>query len=332
MKTVSRRGFLGTGAAGILAAGLPAVRTSDDSVIASATGDKYITSYYQFTEEAFKTLASMALPNGPEYLHIFVQSAPTTLPRKHKVDLVQSAGESFKYGYAFDLHKYDWQNATDDQLKAWAIEFRTAGLDPSATSDYFAFNEMPDEAPFHPELRQKVARLVRYLYSAGGGPEWRGVFYFTGKNLTPATWISRSDELWEVIDDTCDLVVGERFETFNFATNHSLPDLASFFDVMPKFLANSRDPHQMRIARDKYAILHSTYYGPKSTNCAGLRDDQRSPAELKSYLEKLVTTTRMSEFGKRRIVFSPLETMNLDERMFPVLAEVIKADRCGKRG
>ena len=328
---ISRREFLGAGTTAALAAGLPAVRTWGDSAIDLPSGKKYITSYYQFTREAFKTLATGALPNGPEYLHIFVQSAGEVSPRRNAVKLVHSGGESFKYGYAFDLHRYKWQEASDDQLRAWAIEFRTAGLDASATCDYFAFNEMPDEAPLHPEIRQKGARLTRYLHSAGGGPKWRGVFYFTQKNLTPATWIGRSDELWEVIDETCDLVVGERFEKLSFATRLSLPELADFFDVMPKFLAASRDPHQIRIARDRYAILHSTYYGPKSTNWAGLRSDQSTPAELKSYFEKLVTATRMSEFGKRRIVFSPLDTSNLDARMFGVLAEVIKADRCGER-
>jgi hypothetical protein len=329
--TISRRSFIGASAAGVLAAGLPAVRTWGDSAIDVPIGERYITSYYQFTREAFRTLAANTLPNGPEYLHIFVQSAADIRPHRDAVNLVHSGGESFKYGCAFDLHRYKWQDASDDQLKAWAIEFRTAGLDASATCDYFAFNEMPDEAPAHPEIRQKVARLTRYLHSAGGGPTWRGVFYFTQKNLTPATWVGRSDELWEVIDETCDLVVGERFEKLSFATRHSLPELANFFDVMPKFLAASGDPHQIRIARDKYAILHSTYYGTKSTNWAGLRSDQSSPAELKGYLEKLVTATRMSEFGKRRIVFSPLDTMNLDSRMFGVLAEVIREDRCGKR-
>jgi hypothetical protein len=62
-----------------------------------------------------------------------------------------------------------------------------------------------------------------------------------------------------------------------------------------------------------------------------LRTDQASPDDLKRYLTTLVSATRMSEFGKRRIVFSPLQTFNLDARLYPVLAEVIKADRCGKR-
>lgn len=295
-------------------------------------GQRYVTSYYQFTDEAVKTLAAGALPNGPEYLHIFVQSAPGTKPRPHAAKVVQGCGSSFKYGYAFDLHKYaTWKEAGDDQLKAWAIEFRAAALDAHAPADYFAFNEMPDEAPQHPEWRRKVAALVRHLHSAGGGPALRGVFYFTQKNLTPATWAGESEELWEALDQTCDLVVGEHFETGRFVARHSSQEIANLFDVPPRWMVASGDPRRIRIARDKYAVLSSTYYGPHSTNWAGLRSDQASPEELKRFLETLVTATRMSEFGKRRIVLSPLQTSNLDPRLYPVLAEVLKADRCGKR-
>ena len=98
-----------------------------------------------------------------------------------------------------------------------------------------------------------------------------------------------------------------------------------------RWMMASGDPHRIRIARDKYAVISSTYYGPHATNWAGVRSDQVSLEELKKYLAAVVLATRMSEFGKRRIVFSPLQTFNLDERLYPVLAEVIKADRCGRR-
>ena len=39
----------------------------------------------------------------------------------------------------------------------------------------------------------------------------------------------------------------------------------------------------------------------------------------------------MSEFGKRRIVFSPLQSSILMPACITSLANVIKADRCGKR-
>lgn len=330
MNRVSRREFLVAGAAGAAAAAL--ANAGATAAPGMVTGGKYITSYYQFTDEAVRILAREALPNGPEYLHIFVQSAPGTKPRPHPARLVRSCGSSFKYGYAFDLNKYnEWKEASDDQLRAWAMEFREAALDSSAPADYFAFNEMPDEAPQHPELRRKIAKWVRLFHSAGGGPEFRGVFYFTQKNLTPATWVGQSEELWEALDDTCDLVVGEHFETGRFVERHTLQQIADLYDVPPGWMVASGDPRRIRIARQKYAVISSTYYGPRSTNWAGLRSDQASPEDLRRYLEALVKATRMSEFGKRRIVFSPLQTFNLDERLYPILAEVIREDRCGKR-
>jgi hypothetical protein len=337
MERVSRRAFLIRSAVGAAALGCPWALSSaaDRSAMPAAAekrGGKYITSYYQFTDEAVRTLAASALPNGPEYLHIFVQSAPGTKPRPHPAKVVRGCGSSFKYGYAFDLHKYaGWKEAGDDQLKAWATEFRAAALDARGPADYFAFNEMPDEAPQHPELRWKVAALVRLLHSAGGGPVLRGVFYFTQKNLTPATWVGESEELWEALDDTCDLVVGEHFESGRFAARQTTQQIADLFDVPPRWMVASNDPHRIRIARDKYAVLSSTYYGRRSTNWAGLRSDQASPEQFKAFLEKLVTATRLSEFGKRRIAFSPLQTAQLDPRLCGILAEVIKADRCGKR-
>jgi len=334
MKPISRREFLAVGAVGAAAVGVGLNRNEAEPRAATGAiaGGRYITSYYQFTDQAVRTLARGALPNGPEYLHIFVQSYSDTAPRPQPVRVVQSCGPSFKYGYAFDLNKYpSWKEASDDQLKAWAIEFRASALDASGRADYFAFNEMPDEAPEHPELRRKIAGWLRYLYSAGGGPNLRGVFYFTQHNLNPAKWIGQSDELWEVLDDTCDLVVGEHFESGKFVARNTPRQIADLFDILPRWMVASGDPRRIRIARDKYAVLSSTYYGPKSTNWAGLRTDQASPDDLKRYLTTLVSATRMSEFGKRRIVFSPLQTFNLDARLYPVLAEVIKADRCGKR-
>ena len=72
MQPVSRRVFLAAGAMSAATIGL-----STASGLAAARPDlgrRYITSYYQFTDEAVRILAKEALPNGPEYLHIFVQS------------------------------------------------------------------------------------------------------------------------------------------------------------------------------------------------------------------------------------------------------------------
>ncbi|HEX5244178.1 MAG TPA: hypothetical protein VFW23_13020, partial [Tepidisphaeraceae bacterium] len=68
MNRLSRREVLIAGALGAMA--LPFGRAWGQRQESSESiGHKYITSYYQFTDEAVKILADKALPNGPEYLH-----------------------------------------------------------------------------------------------------------------------------------------------------------------------------------------------------------------------------------------------------------------------
>src|SRR5438045_816569 len=148
--------------------------------------DKYVTNFYQFFDSALKTLSGPnGLPNGPQYLHIFAQSAPSTEPRSKVQKLIHSCGSSFKYAYAFDCDKCKgWQQADDDQLKRWAIEFREVAL-ATGPADYFAFNEMPTTGAAKPILRGRVTRWMRMLHEAGGGPKLRGIFYFTEQNTEP---------------------------------------------------------------------------------------------------------------------------------------------------
>lgn len=326
MTRLTRRSVLKAGAAGVLAAA-----TSSSALNAVPPKARYVTSYYQYTDRAISLLGKV-LPNGPEFLHVFVHSEPHIEPHAHRVKVVHSAGESFKYGCAFDLSNYRWQTASDDDLKRWVMKFRAAVLDASGPADYFAFNEMPDKAPEHPEVRAKVAKLIRYLHSLGGGPAWRGVFYFTLANLNPAKWVGPADDLWAAIDETCDFVIGERYESQRYVTEHSEQQLAAVLDVMPKFLAASGDPRQARIARDKFMIVHSSYYGPRDTNWGGLQDNVSPLKDMRAYLDKLVAATRMSEFGKTRIAFAPLSARDLSPDLVPLLADILKTDRCGQRG
>lgn len=341
MKSLTRRNLLIGGAAAAAAAACVGLEMAQDhpkrapqknpGEQKTIAAEKFVTCFYQFNERAVQALAG-ALPEGPEFSHVFVQGRNEIEPRPKWVGMVHQRGHSFKYAYSLDTGKYEgWQNESDDQLKAWAIEFRGAALDSSARADYFSFNAMPHEAPANPDLRQKVARWLGYLNSAGGGPPLRGVFYFTQQNLNPATWIGSSDGFWETLDNTCDWVVGEHYEKQSFATDHTAQQIADAFDVMPRWMMASRDPRLSRIAREKFMIASSSYYGPRRSGWAGLLEQESTPDDLKRYLEKLVAAARLSEFGKRRIAFSPLDAIALDPRVYPVLAEVLKADRCGKR-
>ena len=68
--------------------------------------------------------------------------------------------------------------ASEAQLKQWALEFRSHTVDCRGPADYFAFNEMPTTGCSHPQVRQQVAILLKYLYQGGKrSPVPRGVLF-----------------------------------------------------------------------------------------------------------------------------------------------------------
>src|SRR5207244_56011 len=81
---------------------------------------------------------------------------------------------------------------------------------------------------------------------------------------------------------------------------------------------------QQRVAREKYAVLHSSYYGPKDTGWHGPINTERQPADLKKYCDRVIEATRASEFGKRRIGFGPLGTKDFDNRILAPLREALE--------
>jgi hypothetical protein len=290
--------------------------------------EPYVTCFYQFGKNALEALSGPeGLPNGPQFLHIFSHSHPGMRPHPETANAVHALGSSFKYVPAFDLHKYpDWLTASDEQLKAWAEEFRAQALDTNGPADYFAFNEMPTTGAATPPLRAQVSKLVRYLHDAGGGPKLRGVFYFTERNLNPQNWQGEADDFWAALDETCDLVVGEHYHNYGFALSHTPEEFADHLFALPRWLQASGRPAQGAIATRKYAVIHSSYYGPEVTGWNGVPSDKHDEGDLEKYFSHLLAATRHSEFGRRRIAFGPLATRNLDPRMLPILTRVLGQD------
>ncbi len=288
----------------------------------------WITCFYQFGDRALQVLGGPGgLPNGPDYLHLFSHSHPGMNPHPDTARAVRACGSSFRYALAFDVHKYkDWQTASADQLKAWASAFRDQALDARGPADYFAFNEMPTTGAATPHLREQAAQLLRFLASAGGGPQLRGIFYFTERNLNPQSWQGEADDFWAALDETCVLVVGEHYHSYEFALSHTPAQLADHLFALPKWLKQSGKPAQTAIAARKYAVLHSSYYGPRVTGWAGVQTDKHKPEDLDRYFQYLLAATRLSEFGKRRIAFGPLATTGIDPAMLPALARVLGKD------
>ena len=336
MPSPTRRRFLQSAAAvagsafaaGAWAQSAPATRRAATGA-GARLADRYVTCFYQFGKEALAHLSGPSgLPNGPRFLHIFSHSGPGTRPRPELTRSVHACGSSFKHAIACDVHKYKgWQQGTDEQLKEFAKQFREQALG-SGPADYFAFNEMPTVGAEKPALREKAAAFIRYIHDLGGGPKLRGVFYFTEKNLDPKNWVDSGDDFWAAIDETCDVVVGEHYHNHGFVFSHTVERYADHLFALPKWLEQSGKPAQVRVAREKYAVLHSSYYGPKVTGWAGLQNDKFDGTELENYFKRCVAATRASEYGRNRISFGPLALAKgeLGTRMLPALTRVLAAD------
>ena len=137
MNLLTRRSFLKLTAAAAVQASLPSARAAESS----ASGDKYVTSFYQFNQDAVRRLSyHNALPNGPRFEHIFCHSTAGIKEQGEKAKIVHAAGESFKFGWAYDAHKHrGWERASDDDLKKWAEEFRAAAFSsetPPSSMDF----------------------------------------------------------------------------------------------------------------------------------------------------------------------------------------------------
>ena len=288
--------------------------------------NRYVSNFYQFGREAVDRLSAPdALPNGERFLHIFAHSSPGFRGSPELVKRVHAAGASYKFAQPIDVHKYEgWPKAAGDQLKRWAEEFRTVALDEGA--DYFAFNEMPTTGAQTPALREQVATWLRLLHESGGGRKLPGVFYFTEKNLNPKNWTGDADAFWEALDQTCELIVGEHYHNWGFVFDRTVEQYADHLFALPKWLIESGKAPQTRVARDKYCVLHSSYYGPNVTGWAGIQNDKFDFGELKKYFRRMVDATRASRFGKSRIAFGPLANKQLDLRLLDPLAEVLGDD------
>lgn len=318
-------------ASGIGAAAWAAVQAARGAPSAATRpADRYVTCFYQFTPAALAALTGeKGLPDGPEFLHIFSHSHPGLQPRPETARAVHARGSSFKYAPAFDVHKYKgWISAGDEQLRAWAIEFRKNYLDTDAPADYFAFNEMPTTGAQRPDVRAAAARLCRFLHDPGDNrPPLPGVFYFTEKNVMSSEWQGEQDSFWNALDETCDLVVGEHYHNYGFVFM-SPPEqyAANHLFALPRRLIAGGKAAQVRIAREKYAVLHSSYYGPTVTGWAGLRNDQHDLAAARKYFDRVIAATRSSELGRQRIAFGPLVAKEFDSAILAPLSAALGED------
>ncbi len=291
--------------------------------------DKYVTVFYQFSGPTIKALTGPnGLPNGPQYEHIFSHSSPGIRAHPELAKLVHGCGKSFKFSAALDVHKYDkWGQVDDAKLKDWAKEFRELELTSDGPADYWAFNEMPTKGFANASLQSNVAKWCRHIYDPGdGGPVFPQVFYFTEQNVTGGAWKQLTDEFWDAVDQTSVLVVGEHYHSYDFVMNKSPQALTEHLLAIAEDLDKSGKPAQQRIAREKYAVLHSSYYGPADTGWHGPLSKDQKPEQLRGYFDRVIDATRASDFGKKRIGFGPLVAKDFDDKVLPPLRDALVAD------
>jgi hypothetical protein len=337
MSVISRRELLqktAVAAAGI--ALLPRASTHAANAGKPDLSEKYVTCFYQFGHEALERFTeNQSLPNGAGFLHIMSHSAPRSEGFAGRGKMVHDCGESFKWAPAFDLAAYEgWESADDATLKDFAKDYRNRVLDAKEAADYFAFNEMPPAASADEKVRGQVTKLIRYLNDAGGGPKLRGVFYLTEKNLDLATWKGTPAELFQAIDETCDLMVAEHYHSDAFVFGRTVEQFSEHLFALAKMMDQSPDPHAKNIARKKFCVLHSCYWGSGKmpghlpTAWEGMIAPNHDPEDFEAYLHRCIYATRVSEFGKRRIAFSPLALKHgeLGEKVYSMLAAALAQD------
>jgi hypothetical protein len=351
MQHIPRRELLRLAASALAAVALPRISFAEPP-----PGERYITNFYQFNADAIRRLSQPgALPSGPQYLHLFCKSTAGAKAHPELTRLVQKAGESFKFTWGYDAHKHKgWEHASEDELKRWAIEFREAAFTSGAPPDYFAFNEMPPDGHLDPEVRGNVTRLVRNLHDAGGGPKWRGMFYFVEPNAYPNRWQGDSTELWETLDATCDLVVAEHYHTNDWIFARTLDQFRDHLFQFPRWLRDSGQASRVNIAQNKFAVLHSSYWGAgyqpwaamyrdismlkfprdparykdaRITPWQGMIATEHETSDLEKFFQRCIAATRSDELGKSRIAFGPLAlTPAMGSAMLPILARVLGKD------
>jgi hypothetical protein len=178
-----------------------------------------------------------------------------------------------------------------------------------------------------PNVIAAAARWCRFIHDPGdGGPKFPCVFYFTEQNVENEHWKQLSDEFWQALDDTSVLIVGEHYHSWDFLFKQSEQALTDHLFAVSKDLAASGKKDQLDIAENKYAVLHSSYYGPKDTGWHGPIQSQTKPEELRKYCDRVIGATRASEFGDRRIGFGPIAWKDFDRAILPPLRDALVED------
>ena len=76
---------------------------------------------------------------------------------------------------------------------------------------------------------------------------------FTEQNVEDQHWKQLTDDFWAALDETCVLIVGEHYHSWDFVFKQSVEALADHLFGVAKDLTASGKEAQQRIARDAAA-------------------------------------------------------------------------------
>jgi hypothetical protein len=322
MKDPTRREFITLGLAATAATVLARAPQAEGTTLAKLQDTILQVRYscfYQVSRNVIDLYADPehGLPNDEGHIHIFAHSHSSVSADPSLADYIHNAGSSFAYAPAFDLHKYTgWYTASEDQLAAWAREFRDTLI--AAGADYYSFNELPSNAGRDARMRAQIMTLLSYLSEPDdSGNQLQGVFFMTHGPSMPAGWNNPGSDFWQRVNDTSVLVVAEHYHGYGFICNNTEAFLANHCFAMREWLNRSGDPAKVEIANGKFTVLHSSRYGPGPSGWQGGDSNVVSLAQFQRDLSKCAKVTRHTPGGFNRIAFAPMADSYTDRRVHP---------------
>jgi hypothetical protein len=266
--------------------------------------------FYQISRDVLDEYQSDGgLPHVAGHAWIITHSHATAFASRALADLVHRR-DDFYYAPAFDIwdaSHFGWQTAPDATLRQWAHDFRDAAIVGHA--DLFTFNECPTTTGSSANVRERIAKILRYLHEpdAMGRRLW-GVTYFTQKPAIAGNWDSAGSDFFAAIDETSIALVVEFYHSYGYVCANSTAQLAAHYFSLREWLVASGEPAKLSIANKKFTVLHSSRFADGPSGWAGGDATKISLANYQRALSRASLVTRSTEGGVNRLAFGPTAT------------------------
>ncbi|HEX5062548.1 MAG TPA: hypothetical protein VFV99_24415 [Kofleriaceae bacterium] len=284
------------------------VTPPDDGYVPKAMVASRFGVFYQVSRDVLDLYQDpeKGLPEVANHAWLITQSHATAYASRELADNVHRRAD-FYYAPAFDIwdaKHMGWQTASDAQLRTWAHNFRDTAI--AAHADLFTFNEAPSTTGESANIRTKIATIIRAIHEpdAQGRQLW-GVVYLTERAATKSSWTSTAPDFFKAIDETSIALVAEHYHSTGFVCSLSESALADHFFAFRKWLVASGEPAKLRIANQKYTVLHSSRFNDGPSGWSGGDATKTTLANYQRALSRISRVTRQTEGGVNRISFAP---------------------------